>query len=86
MRREPRTIRLTMRLLTMRALRALHRTAGRALPGRMFALTLPTIPGRVHVDDLMLRSTATEHIEHYRLDRLSAIDNLQASLGAVGQS
>jgi SAM-dependent methyltransferase len=68
------------------ALKAASRTVGRFMPARTFARSYPGIPGRVHANDLMLRSEAPEDLVHYVSDARSAMENLEASLAAVGRT
>lgn len=72
--------------LVRRALCAVHRVAGPWLPATTFARRLPGIPGRVHLDDQMLRSDAPEHVRHYLTDAASALDNIDESLHTTGRS
>jgi SAM-dependent methyltransferase len=64
---------------------AAHRAIGRWLPPHAFARRLPGIPGRVHVDDQMLRSESPEHVRHYLHDALSGRQNIEASLAVTGR-
>lgn len=75
-----------MQLLTRNALRLLHRIGRGVLPGSLFAHSYEEIPGRVHVEDLMLRSTSSRHVRHYLTSAQSALANLQGSLAAAGRS
>lgn len=75
-----------MRSTTRRLLKGVHRTIGPMLPATLLAFPYPGIPGRVHVDDQMLKSDAPEHLAHYLSDALSAIENIEASLAAAGRS
>jgi SAM-dependent methyltransferase len=67
-------------------LKAVSRTVGRFVPATTFARSYPGIPGRVHANDLMLRSEAPEHLAHYVSDARSAMENLDASLAEVGRT
>lgn len=67
-------------------LKAVHRTLRPVLPPATFAFPYPGIPGRVHVDDQMLRSDAPGDVAHYLSDALSAIENMEASLAAAGRT
>ena len=75
-----------MQRLTRNALRLLHRIGGGVLPGSLFAHSYEEIPGRIHVEDLMLRSTSPRHVQHYLTSAHSALANLRESLAAVGRS
>lgn len=66
-------------------MKAVHRTVGGLLPARLLSRSYPGIPGRVHVNDLMLRSESPPHVRHYVSDACSAIDNLEASLELAGR-
>src|SRR5262245_53000610 len=69
-----------------RLLKGVHRVVGPVLPPRLLAFSHPGIPGRVHVDDQMLRSDAPADLAHYLSDALSAIENMEASLAAAGRT
>ena len=72
-----------MHRLTKRGLRVLSRTCGPLLPPGLLARAYPDVPGRIHIDDQMLRSDAPDHVRHYLTDGLSAIANIEASLRAA---
>jgi SAM-dependent methyltransferase len=46
-------------------LKAINRTIGRFLPVGLLACSYPGVPGRIHVDDQMLRSEAPYDLAHY---------------------
>ena len=68
-----------------KALCGVNRTVGPLLPVGLLARSIAGIPGRVHVDDQMYRSDASEHVRHYVEDADSAMDNIQDSLVAAGR-
>jgi SAM-dependent methyltransferase len=72
--------------LTRKALKIVHRTIGSMLPADALTMTFPEIPGRIHVNDLMLRSSAPADVAHYRSDALSGLENLEASLRMTNRS
>jgi hypothetical protein len=65
-------------------LKALHRTIGPLLPPTLLSWRDARIPGRIHVDDQMLRAPTPEGLDHYTSDAASAIANLDESLRAAG--
>jgi SAM-dependent methyltransferase len=68
-----------------RALKALHRTIGPALPPTLLSRQYPGVPGRIHVDDLMLSTPTPGGLAHYVSDARSAIQNIEESLLRVGR-
>ncbi len=66
-------------------LKAFNRSLGAILPPRLLSRSIPGIPGRVHVDDLMLTSEAPRHLRHYVEDAQSGMQNIEESLAAVGR-
>jgi len=69
-----------------RALRGAHRYVGGWLPPRLLSRAYRDIPGRVHIDDQMLRSEAPEHLRHYVDDAHSAMLNIEESLNRLGRT
>src|SRR5262249_1577136 len=69
-----------MHSVLRKALRGLHRTAGRILPATMLARSYPDVPGRIHVDDLMLRLDAPEEVRRYVRGGECALRNIEESL------
>jgi 2-polyprenyl-3-methyl-5-hydroxy-6-metoxy-1,4-benzoquinol methylase len=65
-------------------LKGIHRTVGGMLPPTLLSRRYPDIPGRIHIDDSMLRAPTSEGLAHYVSDARSAIDNIEASLAVVG--
>jgi SAM-dependent methyltransferase len=47
---------------------------GKLLGPRLFSLTYPGVPGRVHIHDTMLVSESHKHIRHYIPRRITACD------------
>jgi len=56
------------------------------LPADALTMAFPEIPGRIHVNDLMLRSAAPNDVAHYRSDALSGLENLEVSLRMANRS
>ena len=56
---------------------------GKLTGPRLFSLTYPGVPGRVHVHDTMLVSESPEHIRHYISVGTEAADWIEASLKAT---
>ena len=66
-------------------LKALHRTVGPILPPRLLSWRHPRVPGRIHVDDQMLRAPTPDGLDHYVMDADCAIRNLDESLRAASR-
>ena len=77
---------LLVHRLTRKALKAVHRAIGSLLPADALTMTFPEVPGRIHVNDLMLRSSAPKDVAHYRSDALSGLENLEGSLRIANRS
>ncbi len=73
-----------MRAFFRGALKGLHRTAGSILPATLLARSYPGVPGRIHVDDLMLRSEGDA--QWYVDGGRSAVHNIAESLCAAGRT
>jgi SAM-dependent methyltransferase len=67
-------------------MKAVHRTVGPLLPPRMLSRSYDGVPGRIHADDLMLRSESPEHLRHSVDNAQSAISNITESLALVDRS
>lgn len=70
--------------LVRATLKLLHRKAGPVLPARLLSLRYPNVPGRVHIDDLMLR--CEQDTQWYVDGGHCAIQNIKESLAVVGRS
>jgi SAM-dependent methyltransferase len=66
--------------------KALHRTVGGVLPPTWLSRRYAGIPGRVHLDDLMLGGRSAADVEHYLDAGQAALANVVASLTAAGRS
>jgi SAM-dependent methyltransferase len=65
-------------------LKAIHRTVGPILPPTLLSWPDPRVPGRIHVDDQMLRAPTPDGLDHYVSDARSAIHNVEESLRVAG--
>jgi SAM-dependent methyltransferase len=67
-------------------LKAVHRTIGPLLPPTVLSRRYAGVPGRIHVDDQMLRAPTPAGLEHYVTDAQCAMRNLDATLQATQRS
>jgi trans-aconitate methyltransferase len=74
-----------MHILLRRALRGLHRATGHLVPPAAFAKSYPGVPGRIHIDDLMLRNDSPEAIRHYLSAGTEAIELMELICGKAGR-
>jgi Methyltransferase domain len=66
-------------------LKLIHRTVGRLLPATLLSFRYDAIPGRVHVDDQMLRSNEPTWVAHYLNAGQEAVKLIEQSLASDGR-
>jgi SAM-dependent methyltransferase len=74
-----------MHILLRRALRGLHRATGSFFPPAAFAKSYPGVPGRLHIDDLMLKTDSPEAIRHYLSAGTEAIELMELICSKAGR-